>query len=63
MKTQPSKQVTKITLPVPQGSPAQTKPSTGIPVPNKPPMFDDLHAMVRAYELYVERGRREGCAE
>lgn len=26
--------------------------------------FDDLHAhiTVRAYELYVERGRRDGCA-
>lgn len=29
------------------------------------PPFDDLHARitVRAYYLYVERGRREGCAE
>ena len=28
------------------------------------PTFDDLHAriMTRAYELYVQRGRREGCA-
>jgi hypothetical protein len=26
--------------------------------------FDDLHARIttRAYELYVQRGRREGCA-
>ena len=29
------------------------------------PSFDDLHARIsaRAYELYVERGYREGCAE
>jgi Protein of unknown function (DUF2934) len=28
------------------------------------PSFDDLHAHIttRAYELYVRRGRREGCA-
>lgn len=28
------------------------------------PSFDDLHARIttRAYELYVRRGRREGCA-
>jgi len=28
------------------------------------PTFDDLHARIttRAYELYVQRGRREGCA-
>ncbi len=28
------------------------------------PVFDDLHARIttRAYELYVQRGRREGCA-
>lgn len=29
------------------------------------PSFDDLHARIttRAYELYVQRGCREGCAE
>lgn len=28
-------------------------------------MFDDVHARItgRAYQLYVERGRREGYAE
>lgn len=28
-------------------------------------LFDDLHGRIikRAYELYVERGCREGCAE
>jgi hypothetical protein len=28
-------------------------------------MFNDLHAQitVRAYYLFMERGRREGCAE
>ena len=29
------------------------------------PSFDDLHAHIatRAYELYIQRGCREGCAE
>ncbi len=65
MKTQVSKQHTKPTPAIPQGSPTQEKPSTGTPTPKKQPTFDDLHARitVRAYELYVERGRREGYAE
>lgn len=65
MKVQPTKQVAKHTPAIPQASKIQEKPSTGTSAPKKPLMFDDLHVriMVRAYELYVERGRREGCAE
>jgi hypothetical protein len=34
------------------------------PVPHAQPSFDDLHAHIatRAYELYIQRGCREGCA-
>ena len=65
MKPQISKSHAKPRQAVLQGSPAQAKPSTGTSAPKNPLMFDDLHAriMVRAYELYVERGRREGYAE
>ena len=65
MKTQVSKQHSKHTLTLPQGSPTQEKPLTGTPVSKTQPIFDDLHARItaRAYELYVERGCREGCAE
>ncbi len=65
MKIQTSKQQAKHTTAIPQASRTQEKPSSETPAPKKQPMFDDLHAriMVRAYELYVERGRREGYAE
>ena len=65
MKTHVSKPHTKPTPGIPQGSPTQEKPPTGTAAPKKQPPFDDLHAriMVRAYELYVERGCREGYAE
>jgi hypothetical protein len=35
----------------------------GKPVRQAQPSFDDLHAHIatRAYELYVQRGCREGC--
>ncbi len=35
------------------------------PSPRPKASFDDLHARIsaRAYELYVERGYRDGCAE
>ena len=34
------------------------------PAPHAQPSFDDLHAHLatRAYELYVQRGGRDGCA-
>ena len=34
------------------------------PARHAQPSFDDLHAHIatRAYELYVQRGSREGCA-
>ncbi len=65
MKAQSSKQRTKNTPAIPKGSRTQEQSSTGTVVPKMQPPFDDLHARitVRAYYLYVERGRREGCAE
>jgi hypothetical protein len=35
------------------------------PARHTQPSFDDLHACIatRAYELYAQRGFREGCAE
>lgn len=65
MKAHVSKQHTKPTSATPQGSLAEEKPSRGMPASQKLQPFDDLHAriMVRAYELYVERGYREGYAE
>jgi hypothetical protein len=38
---------------------------TGESSPRRKPAFEDLHARIslRAYELYVQRGRREGHAQ
>ncbi len=65
MKAQPSKQVTKNTPVIFRGDRTHEKSSTGMLAPTKQPMFDDVHVRItaRAYELYLERGRREGCAE
>lgn len=65
MKAQPSKQRTKNTPAIPRGSRTQKQSSAETAMPTKQSTFDDLHARitVRAYYLYVERGRREGCAE
>ncbi len=65
MKAEPSKQRTKNTAAIPKGRRTQKQSSAGTAVPTKQPTFDDLHARitVRAYYLYVERGRQEGCAE
>lgn len=65
MKTQSSKRRTKNTPIISQGGPIEEYSSPGIVTPQKHRMFNDLHAQitVRAYYLYMERGRREGCAE
>jgi hypothetical protein len=65
VKAKPSKQGTKNTPAVPKGSRTQEQSSTETVVPKEQPPADTLHARitVRAYELYVERGRQEGCAE
>ncbi len=41
-----------------------TAASSSKPARHARPSFDDLHARIttRAYELYVQRGCREGCA-
>ncbi|MFO0698550.1 MAG: DUF2934 domain-containing protein [Nitrospira sp.] len=65
MKAQVSRRHTKPTPVAPLASQTQEPSSIGVPVPRRQPIFDDVHARiaVRAYELYVERGRREGYAE
>ena len=42
-----------------------TAASSRRPASDARPLFDDLHARItsRAYELYLQRGCREGCAE
>jgi len=66
MKAQPSKQRAKSTRSIPKGNRTE-KQSLAVMVmmPKVQQPFDDLHAQitVRAYYLYVERGRREGGAE
>ena len=41
-----------------------TASSSRNPVRHTPPLFDDLHVRIamRAYELYVQRGSRDGSA-
>lgn len=65
MKAQPSKQRTKKTTTIPKESRIEQHPPAEVPMLKQRPAFDDLHARitVRAYYLYVERGRREGGAE
>ena len=66
MKAQPSKPKRGTRKPpaVSHGNKNQEKPSTTISASMAEVEPDDLHAciMTRAYELYVERGCREGCA-
>jgi hypothetical protein len=60
MKTQTSKQTAGKK---PQASlPHQSAEATA-PAQSARPSFNDLHALItaRAYELYVERGYRDGC--
>lgn len=65
MKAQLSKQHTKTTPVILQDSRTKEKPTTEMPILKEQPLFDDGHARItaRAYELYLERGCREGCAE
>lgn len=65
MKAQPSKQRTKRTRSIPKGRQSEEQSSAVAVMPKVQTPFDDLHARitVRAYYLYVERGRREGYAE
>ena len=65
MKAQPTKQGTKKEPVIQQVSRIQAPSSTERAIPRKDPVFDDVHARItaRAYQLYVERGRREGYAE
>lgn len=65
MKAQPSKQRTRNPLPTSQEKRATKELSIGPAVQKPLPTGDDLQARIttRAYELYVERGCRQDCAE
>ena len=65
MKAQSPKQRTKSTSAIPKESRTEQHSLAGMALLQAQPAFDDLHARitVRAYYLYVERGRREGGAE
>ena len=65
MKVQPTKQETEKAAVIQQASRIQAPSPTGGGIAKKDPVFDDVHARItgRAYQLYVERGRREGYAE
>lgn len=65
MKAQPSKQRTKTTAAISKRARVTEQSMAATAVSHEQSMFDDLHARitVRAYYLYVERGRREGGAE
>lgn len=49
--------------PFPLASQPDSAASSSRPASHQPPVADDLHARIstRAYELYVQRGCREGC--
>lgn len=65
MKAQPTERETKKASVIQQTSRIQTPSPRGGGNAMKDPVFDDVHARItgRAYELYIERGRREGYAE
>lgn len=65
MKAQPLKRRTKNTPVISKASQVEEYSSPETVATRKHQVFDDLHAhiTVRAYYLYMERGRREGCAE
>lgn len=49
---------------MPPASPLQGTSAPERSIPKPQPLFDDVHARiaVRAYELYMERGYRDGAA-
>ncbi len=65
MKAQSLKRRTTNAPAISKGSQIEKHSSPGAVGPRKHQMFNDLHARitVRAYYLYMERGRREGGAE
>jgi hypothetical protein len=64
MKSQKTKETRESKLPLVVVNQPGTAAPTSKPVRHARPSFDDLHAHIatRAYELYVQRGCREGCA-
>ncbi|MBL8038625.1 DUF2934 domain-containing protein [Nitrospira sp. CMX1] len=65
MKSQPTKQGAKKEPVIQQVSRIQASSPTERAIPKKDSVFDDVHVRItaRAYQLYVERGCREGYAE
>lgn len=64
MKTQRSHQGTAKQGHIPSDIRFSSAVSNGTPASPATASFEDLHARVtaRAYELYVQRGSRDGCA-
>ena len=64
MKSQKSKEAGVRKLPPEAVNQLGTAASSSKSAHQARPAFDDLHARIttRAYELYVQRGRRDGCA-
>ena len=63
MKSQTAKQAREQTPPPSPTNLREETASISTLSPQTRPSFDDLHARItaRAYELYVERGYRDGC--
>jgi DUF2934 family protein len=63
MKSQTVKQPRKQTPPPSPTNQKEQTASLSKLSPQARPSFDDLHARItaRAYDLYVERGYRDGC--
>ena len=64
MKTQTSKQTAEKKQQAPVAPQSTEAAALGKSARQARPSFDDLHARItaRAYELYVERGYRDGCS-
>jgi len=63
MKSHPAKHARQKTPPPSPTNQREETASISQLSPQARPSFDDLHARItaRAYELYVERGYRDGC--
>ena len=65
MKSSPARQTGAKKPSAMMADQAQSASAVGKSAHQRKASFDDLHARIsaRAYELYTERGYRDGCAE